>query len=87
MASPSWSSSVVFPSKVAGKGSLGVKEGELMSDLATLRRKGFATVRFLSRRRIKTFKISRDLLSTCNCKENSGLSGLKLFIALLSVVN
>jgi len=87
MSSPSWSSSVVIPLKAAGKGSPGVKEGEVMSDSATLRRKGFVTVRFLSRRRIKTFKTSRDPLSTCNCKENSGLSGLKLFTALLSVVN
>ena len=85
--SPSWSSSVVVPSNVAGKGSPGVKEGEVMSDLATLRRKGFVTVRFLSRRRIKAFKISRDLSSTCNYKENSGLSRLKLFIVLLSIVN
>jgi hypothetical protein len=87
MSSPSWSSLVVVPSNAVGKGPLGVKEGEVMSDLATLRRKGFVTVRFLSRRRIKTFKILRDLSSTCNCKENSGLSGLKLFTVLLSVVN
>ncbi len=79
MSSPSWSSSVVVPSKAAGKGSPGVKEDEVISDSATLRRKGFVTVRFLSRRRIRTFKMSRDLSSTCNCKENSGLSGLKLF--------
>ena len=78
---------MIVLSKAAGKGSLGVKEGEVMSDSATLRRKGFVTVRFLSRRRIKTFKTSRDLLFTCSCKENSGLSGLKLFTALLSVVN
>jgi hypothetical protein len=86
MASPSWLLSVVFSSKAAGKGSLGVKEGEVISDLATLIRKGFIIVRFLSRRRIKTFKISRDFSSTCNCKENS-VSELKLFTALLSVVN
>lgn len=34
-----WSSSVVVPSNAAGKGSPGVKEGEVMSDSATLRRK------------------------------------------------
>jgi len=39
---------VVAPSKVAGNASLGVKEGKVMSDSATLTRKGFATVRFLS---------------------------------------
>jgi hypothetical protein len=87
MLSPSWSSSVVVLSKAAGKGSLGVKGGKVTSDSATLTRKGFVTVRFLSRRRIKTFRISRDRSSTCNCKENSGLSLLKLFLALLSVMN
>jgi hypothetical protein len=87
MSSPSWLLSVVVLSKAAGKGSLGVKEGKVRSDLATLTRKGFVTVRFLSCRRIKTFRISRDCLSTCNCKENLGLSLLKLFLALLSVVN
>ena len=78
---------MVVPSKAAGKGSLDMKEGKVMSDLAALARKRFVTVRFLSRRRIKTFKTSRDLSSTCNYKENSGLSGLKLFTAVLSVVN
>ena len=83
MSSPSWSLSVVVPSYVAGKGSPRVKEGEVLSDSAALTRKGFVTVRFLSRRRIKTFKISRDLSSTCNCKENSGLSGVEIVYGTL----
>ena len=84
---PSWSSSVAVPSYAARKGSPGVKAGKVISDSATLTRKGFVTVRFLSRRRIKIFKMSRDLSSTYNYKENSDLSGLKLFTALLSIVN
>jgi hypothetical protein len=48
MLSLSWLLSVVVPSKAAGKRSLKVKEGKVMFNLATLRRKGFVTVRFLS---------------------------------------
>lgn len=84
MWSASLSSSVVFPSMVAGKGSPGVKEGKVTSDSATLMRQEFVTVRSPSCRRIKSFRISRDCSSTCNCKENSGLYWLKLFSALES---
>ena len=86
MISPSWSSSVEVLSKVAGNASLGVKEGEVRSDSVTLTRKGFATVRFLSRQRIKFFRMSRDRSSTSSCKENSGLFLLKLFSAVLSLM-
>jgi hypothetical protein len=61
---PSWSSSVVVPSKAIEKGSPGLKEGKVRSDWATLTRKGLVTVRFLSRRRIKIFRISKDYSST-----------------------
>lgn len=85
--SPSWSSSVDVPSKVAGNASPGVKQGEVRSDSVTLTRKGFETVRFLSRRRIRFFRMRRDRSSTSSCKENSGLFLLKLFSALLSLMN
>jgi len=60
MISLSLSSSVEVPSKGARKASLGVKVGEVRSDLDTLTRKGFTTVRFPSRRRIRFFRMPRD---------------------------
>ncbi len=49
MSVPSWLLLVVVLLKVARKESLGQKVGKAMFDLATLRRKGFVIVRFLSR--------------------------------------
>ena len=68
---------MVFLSKAVEKGSLGAKEGKVISNSATLTRKGFTIVRFLSCRRIKNFKTSRDYSFTYNYKENLGLSLLK----------
>jgi hypothetical protein len=85
--SSSWSSSVDVPSKVAGNASPGVKEGEVTPDSVILTRKGFKTVRFLSHRRTRFFRMPRDRSSTSSFKENSGLFLLKLFSALLSLMN
>jgi hypothetical protein len=82
MISRSWSSSVEVLSKVAGNASPGVKEGQARSDSAILTCKGFATVRFLSRQRIRFFRMPRDRSSTFSYKENSGLFLLKLFSVL-----
>jgi len=86
MSLPSLSSSAVFPSKAAGKVFPGGKEGKVTSDSVTLIQ-GFEVVRFVSRRRIKTFRTFRDRSSIYSCKENSGLSLLKLFSVLLNVMN
>ena len=84
--SPSWSSSVEVPLKVTGNVSPGVKDRKTTSDSVTFIRKGLVTVRLLSRRRIRFFKMLRDRSSISNCIENSGLFLLKLFSAFVSLM-
>lgn len=61
----------------------GRKRREIRFDFITLTHKGFTTVRLLSRRQIRFFRMPKDRSLTSSCKENSGLFLLKLFSALL----